>query len=111
MRFVVQIMRPGNFWLVDVLPILRYIPAWVPGAGFQRVAREGRELLETMRSRVMTWSLEQYKEGKTSASFFTRLMDSYQDGEIDLDIVRDSCAVFHPGEHRLHLRSGRRADT
>jgi len=30
---------PGAY-LVDMLPWLKYIPEWVPGAGFQRRARE-----------------------------------------------------------------------
>lgn len=29
--------RPGAF-LVDVLPVLRYVPSWFPGAGFQKIA-------------------------------------------------------------------------
>ncbi|KAL3450266.1 putative cytochrome P450 oxidoreductase OrdA-like protein [Aspergillus insuetus] len=35
-------VQPGK-WLVDLLPILRYIPAWVPGAGFQRTAERFRK--------------------------------------------------------------------
>lgn len=34
---------PGKF-LVDVIPWLKYIPEWFPGAGFQRQAREWKEL-------------------------------------------------------------------
>ncbi|KAH9170063.1 cytochrome P450 oxidoreductase [Lactarius sanguifluus] len=30
--------RPGA-WLVDTLPILRYIPAWMPGAGFKKFVK------------------------------------------------------------------------
>ncbi|KZO94969.1 cytochrome P450 [Calocera viscosa TUFC12733] len=29
---------PGR-WLVDVIPFLRYVPEWVPGAGFKKTAR------------------------------------------------------------------------
>ena len=36
---------PGAF-LVDVIPWLKYVPAWVPGAGFQRKAKEWRKLQE-----------------------------------------------------------------
>lgn len=32
---VADVGAPGAF-LVDFLPILQYIPAWMPGAGFQR---------------------------------------------------------------------------
>jgi len=34
---------PGRF-LVDVFPWLKYIPEWFPGANFQRIAREWKEL-------------------------------------------------------------------
>ncbi|KAF4616266.1 hypothetical protein D9613_008317 [Agrocybe pediades] len=38
---------PGAF-LVDVLPILKYVPEWVPGAGFKKKAREWRRLAQLM---------------------------------------------------------------
>ncbi|TFK45744.1 cytochrome P450 [Heliocybe sulcata] len=31
-------------YLVDFIPILKYVPEWVPGSGFQRQAREWRKL-------------------------------------------------------------------
>ncbi|OCH90228.1 CyP450 monooxygenase [Obba rivulosa] len=41
MESVAQTMNPGSFW-VDIMPFLKHIPAWFPGAGFQRKAREWR---------------------------------------------------------------------
>lgn len=38
---------PGAF-LVDTFPLLRYVPAWVPGAGFQRKAKQWRKVSEDM---------------------------------------------------------------
>ena len=38
---------PGAL-LVDVLPVLRYIPSWFPGAHFQRLAAEWRDHLTQM---------------------------------------------------------------
>ena len=38
---------PGAFW-VDFLPILKYVPSWFPGAGFQRKAAYWREAINTM---------------------------------------------------------------
>lgn len=32
---------PGRFW-VEFMPLLRYIPSWVPGAAFQKVAEKTR---------------------------------------------------------------------
>ncbi|KAF8210796.1 hypothetical protein K438DRAFT_1959016 [Mycena galopus ATCC 62051] len=34
---------PGRF-LIDTFPILKYVPEWVPGAGFERTARFWKEL-------------------------------------------------------------------
>ncbi len=37
-----QTIVPGKF-LVDYVPLLRYVPAWVPGAGFQAQFAEWRD--------------------------------------------------------------------
>ena len=42
-----EAVTPGAF-LVDVFPLLRYIPSWVPGAGFQKKAREWRKTMLDM---------------------------------------------------------------
>ena len=38
---------PGTFW-VDMFPILKYVPSWFPGAGFQKKAARVREAANTM---------------------------------------------------------------
>jgi hypothetical protein len=38
---------PGAF-LVDLFPILKYVPSWFPGAGFQKKAAIVREATNTM---------------------------------------------------------------
>ena len=38
---------PGAFW-VDLFPILKYIPSWFPGAGFQKKAARWKEAVDTM---------------------------------------------------------------
>ena len=38
---------PGAFW-VDLFPILKYVPSWFPGAGFQRKAAYWRDATNTM---------------------------------------------------------------
>ena len=39
----VEAFTPGNFW-VEYLPILRYLPAWFPGGGFQKKFARWRRL-------------------------------------------------------------------
>ena len=36
-------------YLVDIFPILRYIPSWVPGATFQKEAKIYREIQDEFR--------------------------------------------------------------
>ena len=47
LRGVAQAGIPGSFW-VDLLPILKYVPSWFPGAGFQKKAARWREVINTM---------------------------------------------------------------
>ena len=44
--------------LVDVIPILKYIPEFVPGAGFQKQARIWRKLQEDFREQPYLASVE-----------------------------------------------------
>ena len=44
---VAQAGIPGTYW-VDLLPILKYVPSWFPGAGFQKKAARWREVINTM---------------------------------------------------------------
>jgi hypothetical protein len=44
---VTQAGLPGTFW-VDFFPILKYVPSWFPGAGFQKKAARWRDAINTM---------------------------------------------------------------
>ena len=43
MKGVSEAGIPGTFW-VDLFPMLKYVPSWFPGAGFQKKAAHWREL-------------------------------------------------------------------
>jgi hypothetical protein len=32
-------------YLVDIIPALKYVPGWMPGAGFQKTGKEGRNIV------------------------------------------------------------------
>lgn len=40
---------PGHF-LVETLPFLRYIPSWIPGAGFQRLFAKSKIANERLKN-------------------------------------------------------------
>ena len=52
-----QATAPGAF-LVDMIPILKYVPEFVPGAGFQKQARIWRKVQEDSRERPYLASIE-----------------------------------------------------
>ncbi|KAJ7764633.1 cytochrome P450 [Mycena maculata] len=72
---MVSAARPGAY-LVDLLPILKYIPEWFPGASFQKVARQGRELSQELQNKPFTWAVKQFNEGNALPSFFKDLMEN-----------------------------------
>ena len=49
---------PGAFW-VDLIPVLKYVPSWFPGAGFQKKAARWREVTNTMAVRPFHYVKEQ----------------------------------------------------
>lgn len=53
-----QISKPGR-WLVNFLPWLRFIPAWVPGAGFKRAAADYKKRLSRIDEVPFAWAKEQ----------------------------------------------------
>ncbi|OCH93695.1 CyP450 monooxygenase [Obba rivulosa] len=48
-----EAFTPGTFW-IDFLPFLKYIPAWVPGAEFQRKAAKWK--VDTLAMRDLPWA-------------------------------------------------------
>ena len=52
-----QAIIPGAF-LVDMIPILKYIPEFVPGTGFQKQARIWRKVQEDSKERPYLASIE-----------------------------------------------------
>jgi len=45
---VVPALNPGTYF-VDVIPALKYVPDWVPGAGFKKTAMKCRVLAHIVR--------------------------------------------------------------
>lgn len=72
---MVSAARPGAYF-VDFIPFLKYVPEWVPGAHFQCVAREGRELAEELQTKPYAWARRQFDEGKAKPSFFRSIMEA-----------------------------------
>ncbi|KAI8315325.1 Multifunctional cytochrome P450 monooxygenase [Colletotrichum sp. SAR11_59] len=69
---------PGNF-LVDIIPILRYVPEWFPGAGWKKIANKwAAELKETVDTGYK-FVEDQLAAGKKNDSYLSRAMSSSED--------------------------------
>ncbi|KAJ8695766.1 hypothetical protein PTI98_005695 [Pleurotus ostreatus] len=72
-------------FLVEVMPILKYVPAWVPGAGFQKKAKEWKHYAETMLRDPFAVVKEKMASGTYEPSFTSRCLENVDDtGDVAL---------------------------
>ena len=70
------LLSPGLF-AVDFLPSLRFIPEWLPGGGFHKIAREWRHTLVEMTDKSYEFVLDQMVRRLTGLyPFFVCFCDS-----------------------------------
>ncbi|KIJ41713.1 hypothetical protein M422DRAFT_229524 [Sphaerobolus stellatus SS14] len=69
-------VKPGRF-LVETFPFLQYIPSWVPGAGFKRLAKQWRIATISMIEIPFEWAKSEMSRGKPSivASMLQKISD------------------------------------
>ncbi|KAL9564563.1 hypothetical protein ACKAV7_011015 [Fusarium commune] len=65
--------KPGAF-MVDLVPLLKYVPAWFPGAGFKTTAKQWRSDLKSSVEDPAAFVEHQMANGKDNTSFLSQLM-------------------------------------
>jgi hypothetical protein len=88
---------PGT-WLVDVLPFLKHIPAWVPGAGFKRTAKEWNDTLDDMVETPYKLTKRQMAAGTAHSSFLSNLLEGGKLSADDLHNIKWSAASLYSGK-------------
>ncbi|CAL1703237.1 unnamed protein product [Somion occarium] len=73
-----QAIQPGRFW-VDYLPILKYIPAWMPRANFKRLALQWRQNMYHARDRPFDGAKADLIIGTATPSIVTEALESIAD--------------------------------
>ncbi|RXW22176.1 hypothetical protein EST38_g3685 [Candolleomyces aberdarensis] len=73
---------PGAF-LVDALPILKYVPAWFPGASFKRKAREWRETIRETLEIPFAEVKKATESGKYKISVVSASLQKIEEGTKD----------------------------
>ncbi|KAJ7166718.1 cytochrome P450 [Mycena filopes] len=75
-----EIMRPGEF-LIEVLPILKYVPSWFPGARFKRLAEKYNKSCDTMAEVPLDYVKEQMDRGSAAPSYTADLLGQLDGAE------------------------------
>ncbi|KAJ1305135.1 hypothetical protein OPQ81_000172 [Rhizoctonia solani] len=67
----------ANHWLVNDFPVLKHLPSWFPGAGFQRFAQKGHEARTRYVDTMFNIVLEQVRQGRVEQpSYVSGLLES-----------------------------------
>ncbi|KAL4081062.1 cytochrome P450 [Scleroderma citrinum] len=88
---------PGAYY-VDVFPFLRYIPSWLPGAGFKRKSKQNAAVLRNLVEVPYQMVKAQLTAGAALPSFTTRLLNKPNLTEEYEDSVKwASTTLYHSG--------------
>ncbi|KAL9710012.1 hypothetical protein Ac2012v2_007073 [Leucoagaricus gongylophorus] len=87
---------PGAY-LVDMLPWLKYVPEWMPGAGFQKNAREWGELAMRMVNLPFADAKRRIIEGTANPSFTSFSLQRINEGDeaYQESIIRNSAGTMY----------------
>ena len=88
---------PGA-WLVDVLPFLKHVPSWMPGAGFKRTAKEWKGTLEEMVDMPYNFTKQQMAAGTASSSFVSNLLEGRMPSADEVFNIKWSAASLYSGK-------------
>ncbi|KAF8895356.1 CyP450 monooxygenase [Infundibulicybe gibba] len=79
---------------VNWIPILRFLPSWFPGAGFQKYAEETRDLLASMRELPFQFVRESTAAGLQQPSIVAKYLEGHPDADPEEDaIIKDGSAT------------------
>ncbi|KAJ7025140.1 cytochrome P450 [Mycena alexandri] len=80
MKVAGKVATPGTF-LVDSIPLLKYVPAWFPGAGFKRKADEWRDLGRQVQEVPFAEVKHQIAAGTARYSFSAQSLHNLDESE------------------------------
>ncbi|KAI0693295.1 CyP450 monooxygenase [Cerioporus squamosus] len=96
-----EAFTPGRY-LVEFMPFLRHIPAWVPGAGFQDDFAGWRNATRWVRDNMVEKTKEGIVKGETSQSVVAQLLERIDEDDAtaaadELDIIKNVALTAYEG--------------
>ncbi|KAF8897014.1 cytochrome P450 [Mucidula mucida] len=76
--------RAGAF-LVDTWPILRFVPSWVPGAGFKTWAKEANKSVTAMRDAPLKFVEKAVIDGTAQPSVGSQILSEFEEAGTDTE--------------------------
>ncbi|KAK0501173.1 cytochrome P450 [Armillaria luteobubalina] len=87
---------PGTF-LVNIIPILRHIPDWFPGAGFKRTAKEWRSTLQELVEQPYNYAKQQIAAEDARYSFTSSQLEDGISSDKEFDIKWSAATMYVAG--------------
>jgi cytochrome P450 len=94
-----EALVPGAH-LVDIIPVLKYLPAWLPGMGFKSIAKNEKRIMFDQADKPYHFVKQQMSNGSASPSFVSgaiRQKGSKLSAEDEEDIKWSASSIFGGG--------------
>ncbi|CAA7269889.1 unnamed protein product [Cyclocybe aegerita] len=88
---------PAFVSLVEAIPPLRYLPAWFPWAGFQKLAQETKEATDTMLEIPTEFVRRRVEEGYDNSCLMTDLLRYCKTTEDDIALKETAATGYLAG--------------
>ncbi|CAE6444484.1 unnamed protein product [Rhizoctonia solani] len=75
--------------LVNVIPALKYLPPWFPGAQWKRDALEWRSQKDIMVNETFNWTKQQAREGNADSSIVQTLLEDIPESGMSTEDAED----------------------
>ncbi|CEL58893.1 O-methylsterigmatocystin oxidoreductase OS=Aspergillus flavus GN=ordA PE=3 SV=2 [Rhizoctonia solani AG-1 IB] len=89
----------GKHYLVNDIPLLKYVPSWFPGANFQKLASLGKELRNKYASEPFDKVFEEIRHNRLSRpSYTSRLLEEKGGTNAspeDIDLIKWTAAAMY----------------
>ncbi|CAI7648233.1 unnamed protein product [Penicillium palitans] len=86
-------------WAVKFIPIMKYLPAWFPGAGFVKIAQGYKSRAQSFSDVPYAFTKQQISNGRFVPSFLSNLLESnpVEPGTEEEELIKWSAGSLYAG--------------
>ncbi|KLO09945.1 cytochrome P450 [Schizopora paradoxa] len=87
----------SNLWIVDVIPALQYLPGWLPGMGFKKVAKQYHSVLYEFMERPFKFVKSRMAKSAAATSFVSSELESSSGSPEEEHEIKWTTAALYGG--------------